>query len=101
MNLAISVPELFRGDVEKSTWKKIKKLVCCSGLENYIYEDPVEREVEISKQEERSQIKQARIERFNHGYRTFIEQLSQAFPRFEGDGSTVSLAALDEFHRND
>jgi hypothetical protein len=103
--LSLDVPDLFREDTSKKLWKRIKKLVYASGLGALVYEleeDDTTTTVNpvasgASKHTEISQIKQARINRFNHGYRSFLEQMSIAFPRFIGDTDQVDTSVMKRF----
>lgn len=82
--LSVGVPELFRSDTLKKFWKRVKKLVHTSGLGSFVYDDEkIKEHEEQHKQEEHSVIVEARINRFNHGYREFLQQLSLAFPKEE------------------
>lgn len=101
--LGLDVPELFRADSEKKMWKRIKKLVMCSGLGNFVYapeanDADTQQPSSRSKGAEQSEIKVARTNRFNHGYRAFLAQLETAFPVLGGgedDGGDTCVEAFD------
>ena len=99
VGLALSVPDLFREDAEKKMWSKIKKLVVkhCN-LHDFVYGDGenVDTTSPVDMETKASEIRQERAVRFNYGYRVFLEQLVQAFPKYNDDES-MSYTALEQF----
>lgn len=97
--MALENPLLFKGDTLKKGWKRIQKLVYTCNLQRVVtgQDDPVEEDDAPPKKKKGVKDKEmsvteaaeGRIHRFNAGYRSFLHQLTQAFP-----GGKVDVVAI-------
>lgn len=96
--LGIDNPDLFNPSVIAKVWKKLAKLVDICNLHDYVYG---QRNASTPPTEDASkaveEATKARIDRFNHGYRMFLERMLTAFPVTK-DGE-VSREVLDVFDK--
>uniref|UniRef100_A0A6C0IZY7 Uncharacterized protein n=1 Tax=viral metagenome TaxID=1070528 RepID=A0A6C0IZY7_9ZZZZ len=106
--LRIDDPKYFKEDATKKLWSKIKKLVVkhCN-LHDVVYADDTQNEVTTVKSSERLvDLQKERAIRFNNGYRTFLSQVSIAFPtdkplleQFDKDVAENTSVVLVEYKK--
>ena len=89
---ALNRTSSFKHDTVKKMWKRIQKLVYKCELASIVscVSAPTPQ-----KKETRSALVTSRIKRFNEGYRTFLEELSVAFP-VSSSGRLSPLVLFDE-----
>jgi hypothetical protein len=94
--MALDNPLLFKADTIKKGWKRIQKLVYTCNLQKVVTgsdipeeddEEKIKRKRKGVKEKEDStkEAAEGRIQRFNSVYRSFLAQLTQAFPGGEVD----------------